>query len=356
MERFDDSRIAHHRQPEDRAIRGEGKQVGRNYAELLSNTPPDVHMIREADNVVRNLIRPSWTLSWAYKNARYSHHPRQSGLPLIIYQMGKVGSTSVTRALRSLSPTYSVYGVHTLRPDKVELAIANYRKSYSVRRLVPEHLLASRLLVRDLAKGQPRGRWKVITIVRDPIARNISSFFQDIELRHPSFQFSERVQHQSTPDLVNDLTDLFMSAHDHDEPIEWFERELGSTLKIDVYGKPFHWADGFQTYHSDRADLLLFRLEDIERAWAPGVSTLLETSASTALPKTNVGSRKPYAELYEQFKDCLVLPNSYVERMYTSRFARHFYRAAELERWRTHWASKFVSFFAYASSSVLVTL
>ena len=321
-----------------------------------SAVSPRKSLIREADSVVRHLIRPSWTLSWAYKNARYSHLTRQSGLPLIIYQMGKVGSTSVTKSLRALSPNYSVYGVHTLRPDNVEQAIANYRKTYSVRRLVPEHLLASRLLVRDLAKGQPRGRWKVITIVREPIARNISSFFQDIELRHPSFQFSERVERQGTSELLNDLTDLFMSAHDHDEPIEWFERELGSTLDIDVYGKPFHSADGFQTYHSNRADLLLFRLEDIERVWAPGVTSLLETPAPPALPKTNVGSRKPYAELYRQFKDRLVLPGSYVERMYTSRFARHFYCAAELERWRTRWASKFVAFFTYASSSMMVAL
>ena len=234
-------------------------------------------MIREADSVVRDLIRPSWTLSWAYKNARYSHQPRQSGLPLIIYQMGKVGSTSVTKALRALSPNYSVYGVHTLRPDNVEQAIANYRKNYSVRRLVPEHLLASRLLVRDLAKGQPRGRWKVITIIRDPIARNISSFFQDIELRHPSFQFSERVEHQSPSELVNDLTDLFMSAHDHDNQSNGSSASWGvrSTSTFTANRSP---AAGFETYHSkpggsaavsSRGHRACLGLQAFRRCWRP---------------------------------------------------------------------------------------
>jgi hypothetical protein len=263
--------------------------------------------------------------------------------------MGKVGSSSVEKALRCLSPDYSINRVHTLRRDRFEHALASYRKTYSVRRVLPEHLVASRLLLRDLTEGQPRSRWKVITLVRDPIARNISSFFQDIELRHPSFHFSQRVVQQSTSALVNDLTKLFLSEHDHDEPIEWFERELEGALGIDVYDKPFNPESGFQTYSSPRADLLLFRVEGLADAWSRGLYTLLQRPAPP-LPMTNVSAEKPYAVLYRLFKDRLTLPRSYLARMYNSAFARHFYSNLELEGFRKRWGSKYVSISAYVSS------
>jgi hypothetical protein len=263
---------------------------------------------------------------------------RHRGVPVLVYQMGKVGSTAVYRALRSLPADYSVYHVHTLNRNLVRAAHSAYRATYRTRRIVPHHLFASERLLDELKAEQPRGRWKVITIIRDPIARNISSFFQDIELRHPSWGFSKRLRQQSTSELVDDLVELFMSSHDHSEPLRWCERELGGVLGTDVYATPFPTNLGWERYDSDVAQVVLVRLENLGVAWPECVSRLFDR-ALPALPAANLASEKSYAELYRSFKQRLKLPLSYIEDMYGSPFAQHFYTAAERDRFALRWTA-----------------
>lgn len=290
------------------------------------------------NNLNRLIFSRSWTLSLAWQSLKYSRKARHRGLPVVVYQMGKVGSTSVYHALRGLPPHYSVYHVHTLQQARVRAEFSAYRATFHVRRLVPHHLLASRLLLQDLALAQPRGRWKVISIVRDPIERNISSFFQTIELYHPTFQFSQRFKQQCTSELVSDLLELFLANHDHLEPLYWLENEVEDVLGIDVFAKPFPTDLGYQTYGSTVADLVLFRLENLSKVWSTGISSLLK-SPPPPLPEANIASNKAYGELYRRFKKELVLPQRYIDRIYKSRFAQHFYGSAELERRRISWST-----------------
>ncbi len=188
---------------------------------------------------VKQLLRRSYRFAWSYDLWRYGRPSRHQGRPLVVYQMGKVGSTSVYRALQAAAPEYSVYHVHTLDAEQMASAQRSYARTYHLRGVVPHHLMASRHLRSDLERGQPRGRWKVLTLVRDPIARNVSSFFQDLQLRHPDFPYASRLASGDTERLAADLVELFLSRHDHDEPLRWCDRELRGVLGVDVYAAPF---------------------------------------------------------------------------------------------------------------------
>ncbi len=250
--------------------------------------------------------------------------------------MGKVGSTSVYRALRAAAPGFTVYHVHTLDPRQIASAQRAYARSYSARGVIPHHLLASRRLRDELARGQPRGRWKVVTLVRDPIARNVSSFFQDIQLRHPDYPYADRVASGDTEGLADELVALFLARHDHDEPLRWCDRELSGVLGVDVYAQPFPHDTGWATYRAPSADVLVLRLEDVDDVLEPASRAFLDISGVVP-EQENVASDKSYADGYRAFLARLRLPEGYVDRTYASRYARHFYSAAERDAFARRW-------------------
>ena len=250
--------------------------------------------------------------------------------------MGKVGSTSVYRALRAAAPEFTVYHVHTLDPRQIAWAQRAYARSYPARGVIPHHLMASRRLRDELAGGQPRGRWKVVTLVRDPIARNVSSFFQDIQLRHPDYPYAERVASGDTQGLAEELVTLFLARHDHDEPLRWCDRELSGVLGVDVYAEPFPHDTGWATHRAASADVLVMRLEDVDEVLEPALRAFLGIGGVVP-EQENVASDKSYADVYRAFLNRLRLPQSYVERMYTSPYARHFYSSSEREAFARRW-------------------
>ena len=287
---------------------------------------------------VRRLLRRSYRLSWLYGSWRFwrmQNHKRQ---PLLVYQMGKVGSRSVYQALLPLRASHSLYHVHTLNETQINSAARAYRQTFSVRHVVPDHLMASRYLLRDLAAGQPHGRWKVVSLVREPVGRNISSFFQDLELQHPDFSLAEKAV-LSTEQLVDELVELFLTSHDHTEPLDWCDAELANILGVDVYATPFPHEQGWELYQSQRADVLLVRLEDLDTVMPSAFSSFLDGFQPSAAPVVNAAMDKSYRDLYRTFRKTLQLPESYLKFMYESRYARHFYTATELATFYLSWSA-----------------
>jgi hypothetical protein len=51
----------------------------------------------------------------------------------------------------------------------------------------------------------------------------------------------------------------------------------------------------------------------------------------------NEAADKVYADVYRCFEKLLRMPRQYLDRMYSSRYSRHFYTPAELAEFRSHW-------------------
>jgi hypothetical protein len=134
---------------------------------------------------------------------------------------------------------------------------------------------------------------------------------------------------------VEELTEVFVRYYPPDNIfIRWFEAELGTTFRVDVYAYPFPVEQGFQRITEPHIDLLIVRLEDFERVGAKAVSDFLGIP-EFELVRKNVGSDKAYNTLYERFKAEAVLPASYVDGVYGSRYARHFYSDEERALFRS---------------------
>jgi hypothetical protein len=233
------------------------------------------------------------------------------GAPILVYQMGRVASTSIARSLRA-GGARRVFRCHTLNPAHVS--------SLRFSRRFPAQLLYGRFAhVRDR-------RLKVISPVRDPMARNISTFFKTLHRYVPHGDLKS----------VEELRQIFIEHFDHDEPEVWFDREIKEVLGVDVYAHPFDSDVGHTAIVTDDLDLLVFKVELPEKEIEHLLEDFLRMDR-VDLVKANQSKHESYADLYRQLMRAPALPEALVSATYASRYAHTFYSATERSEARLRW-------------------
>lgn len=251
--------------------------------------------------------------------------------PVFVYQMGKVGSLSVYHSLAAQPLGVPVYHAHLLEDldtiaEKLQKQFPNPVDSLKVTRK------GKRLRAR--LDADPQQHWNLVTLVRDPIARNVSRFFHTIEEVVPDI----RQQLESRALDVDDLREVFLQQWEHDSALQWFDLQFKSVFDIDVFSHPFPHHRGYDILHKGRFSLLLLRLEDLDRCGSQALDEFLGI-AGLRLQRTNTSAEAWYAEVYRNFLSRVSLPESYLNRMYESRFSRHFYTPTELDGFRAKWTT-----------------
>jgi len=255
---------------------------------------------------------------------------------LIIYQMGKVGSTSVYRSLKLIDLGMHVFHVHFLSPEGVSWAENVYKREFSRTNRIERHIFDSLYLRKRIDEEEVDKPWKVITLVRDPIARNLSSFFQTFNLEFPEFGYEHRVKSMPIEDLVAELEALFFEKFYHDRPLTWFDEEMKLVFGVDVFATKFPKVNGYTIYNGPEADVLLFKLEDLNKCASQAFRQFLDVDNFTVF-KANEAQDKAYSKVYDQFVERIRIPDSYIDKMYESKYMRHFYSDAEIEKFRAKW-------------------
>lgn len=254
------------------------------------------------------------------------------GGPILIYQMGKVGSSAVYRALRESGLGVPIHQVHLLNNlDEIERHV---RRLYDRPEETLRQIERGRRLRQDIDR-EPRRRWDVVTIVRDPVARNISAFFQSIEEILPDLRTSLG---KGRVDIAL-LLDAFLERFDHGAPTGWFDTQMKPVFDLDVFSAPFPHERGFQTLEGDRARLLILRTRDLPRCFSTAFRDFLDVPVKRPSPE-NSAAGKWYGSLYERFLAEASLPQEYVATQYESKMARHFFTSDEISRMWTHWSSR----------------
>lgn len=255
---------------------------------------------------------------------------------LMVYQMGRVGSTTVTNSLEALGLDMPIYHVHHLRDDTISETEKIYKENFSQLRCIHSHLLHSQHLRRQLDRGLASKRWKVVTLVRDPIAKNISSFFLSGIQLILNYSLEDKIKYAETDDIVKELIDLFLEEYDHKVPLTWFDLELKPVFGIDVFSSDFPKAKGYKVYKSENVDVLLLKLEDLDKVAREAFKEFLDVEDFN-LVTTNGADEKAYYAIYKQFLDAIDLPDSYINKMYESKYVQHFYSEAEIKQFKAKW-------------------
>jgi len=252
--------------------------------------------------------------------------------------MGKVGSKTVElsliKAYEALGIQVPIYHTHVL--DGFEQgrqnALQEQNQQNPVGRLATLEYGES---IREKVDESPAQHWNIISLVRDPIARNISAFFESL----PEYIPDWRERYAKGTLTAYEIKALFLgfgSAYDRLD--YWFDSQMKAVpaFGIDVYATPFPYDIGYKIYPgAAQASLLLIRLENLKECAGSAMQEFLGLK-KFSLHNTNTADEKEYTALYRAFKE-LPLPLEYVDGMYKTQFTRHFYSDIELDMFTKRW-------------------
>lgn len=269
------------------------------------------------------LHRSLLTLYQRYFALQLAHSITMRNKQVLIYQMGKVGSSSILASLQQ-QPAIHPMHIHYIYPDNVR-----WRQQIRQANHVPQRAVMHRGLPIYRQLVQAKKPVKVITPVREPISRNISFFFQVFEL-YVGVDYTQ--SHHS----IAELCALFLDKNEHALAIDWFDIEFQKALDVDVYQYEFPRERGFLRIQQDNLDILLLKAELDDAKKEIALADFLE-KPDFKLAQANISQDKAYAETYAAFKKQLTLPESYLASMLDSRYTQHFYTSAERDFVRDKW-------------------
>jgi hypothetical protein len=259
--------------------------------------------------------------------------------------MGKVGSSTIQRSLKALNLDIPIFHVHYLSKSRVAELERERRKYFRTEKYgLLKRPWMYQYLREELNNRYDGRKWKIISLTRDPVRRNLSAFFENLEFKQISEQNEFEVKsdyYNIDPIILKDkdlerLMTLFFERFKHDSPLDFFDRELKSVFGIDVYSSDFSKTKGYKIYTGEKADAMVIKLEKLNQCVRRAFKEFLNLENFT-LTNTNIGNQKEYAAVYAQFKDSITLPEHYIDKMYQSKYMQHFYSDDEIKRLRYKW-------------------
>jgi len=265
----------------------------------------------------------------------------KKGTPFVlIYQQGRVASTSVYESIKSLRLPYPLYHVHTLSARAAEKKIEQlkqkggkiYRYLFVGKQL--DHALKNKDLTSQTAP------WKIISIFRDPIEIVLSIHFLNIENNiHEFLNESGQVD-------KNKALKYYENLFTHDDPAgwsvcNWFDEVFLDETGVDVFSSPFDCEKGYTVINTQKFDILLIKFEDIKKAYKYGAAELFDLHPTELkLQHANLHRNDRYSDVYKYVKENLKFTPEFCEKVYSTKLIRHFYSPNQIDELIRKWTYK----------------
>ncbi len=219
-----------------------------------------------------------------------------------VYQCKKVGSVSLTRSI-NITGAYAVH-IHSFAAFELE-----------------------DIFIRNMIR---KTSGKVISVVRDPVARQISLLWHYLGENGDHFLKNYR--------SLADLEKRFYSIPNAEDEFEWFgaDGEFAKVLGINVYEYPFDCERGYSIIEKEGISLLLLKLEKMN-----SLETVIRDFLgldSFRLVNDNLAREKGYRYAYENYLENVRIPCDFIDHYYReSMYMDHFYTREEKDIFYEKW-------------------
>jgi hypothetical protein len=175
---------------------------------------------------------------------------------------------------------------------------------------------------KELIEKYGKKNWKVVHLVRDPIARNLSHFWVH--------DFRVNVK-PNAPDLST-FKERFLVELDHYYPLDFIGNEIEPYWEIEI---PFtHGFHSPYTIYDDRVAIM--RYEDFD-CRNDLLRNFLRVEPHKEPPRIQCAGRAGEVDDYREILDTIRLPEMYIDLIYASAYARTFYSSEEIKVLKERW-------------------
>lgn len=213
---------------------------------------------------------------------------------IIVYQVGRVGSKAIVNSLL-MSGYLKTYHVHHFEVDGRPLTTNSANRDTN-------------------SITDP----KYITIVKDPVARNLSSFMFDIRRFISSYAWKDG--------LSNEFKyKYFIKLFRHDYILSWFDIEFKKNVGLDIYKYKFDSKKGYQIIDN----VLIIQSERLSKLFPKASKEFLN------FPINVKDKERNYIPKY--FEIAKYLEESYLNEVYSSKYVKHFYNEEQIKEFKRLW-------------------
>lgn len=264
--------------------------------------------------------------------------------PIIIYQPGKVGSNT-------LETTLAHHGVQVVRSHGI-LFSCEYGNVHELKKKIIE-------------KIKNKEQIKMITLVREPIAKDIGHFFHKISIDDKDIGWiikgiMEKNFQQSFLNFLSIVSPFDFTVNKNKEQYKnimishidyignkntkgalwgWYEEELKNNFGIDILKSDFDKEKGYGYMKCGNIELLILKLERIN--WLENVIGKFVGIDGLKLVNSNQAKFKSYKYAYRQFYNEVEIPSQYLDFCYKgNEYMNHFYTDDECRNLYEKWSKK----------------
>jgi hypothetical protein len=232
--------------------------------------------------------------------------------------MSKVGSTSVYSSLKNRLKYIPVIHVHFLG----EFWLEKFRHGHSVFNINLEKAKQTFKVI-----NKSKTRIKIITLVREPISRDVSGIFQT--WKH-LFDF-DNINDIPVSDIV---THLNSSKFNYCE--EWFKTDFLEFTGMNILNEKFDIERGYSIYKNEKVDVLCIKLEKLNEVYLKAFKDFLDID-NFILENQNISTEKKSSGLNRQVKSNFRLSDEKLTEIYDTKYMKTFYSSQEIEAFKREW-------------------
>lgn len=246
-----------------------------------------------------------------------------SALPdILVYQPSKVASSTMFVSLRSAG--IDSVQIHTFRPDEEYVSCMSHPGFFADKRF---QFILDDLQFYERYYQQRTKTTKIITMVREPVARDISEYFT--LFGKGDYILNDRVcadTYKGVEDLLKDLSRIGTFGYE----FEWFDRELKRFTGIDIFDYPFDRKKGYSVIKQGNTEILVLKVEkmnDNEKVIADFVGY-----PDFKIVMSNIGEKNSCKYMYREVKQNMSIPQEVIDRYYKdNKRMDYFYSEEEKE-------------------------
>ena len=270
------------------------------------------------------------------------------------YVVGQLGKECLDYALKFKYFNLEKYNVICLPPKT-----GNYTLENSLDMCGAEYIRIGPCYNRifDELKELVKGKIRIITAVRDPIAQNLSFFFQlcsavsfcdipefwenggDIQILWEawiSHVLRDELELHKECDISFSYMDYYNKIFNNIITVQsFFERNFERYNGYDVYEYPFDKENGYSIVQNEEAEIFIYQLERLNDI--KGELGEFLGIKDFKLYDANVGDKKWYAPAYKQALKELKLEKKYYDHCYSSKYIEHFYNDRDIGKFKQRW-------------------
>lgn len=258
------------------------------------------------------ILRYFYNLIYIYEYIRINKKLTKKKDLFLVYSIGKVGSSSIYETIRK-QVADNAFHVHYLNINNIIKQKKYYKNSRA--NYIPLTILQSDILQKSLSKFG--GKINIITLIREPISRELSSIFQDLLI------FEDPYFYKRTSNL-NNIIKVQMSKLEKKLPEEnWFESELEQVFGVQLYKLNFDYNKRYIIYNKQKISFLLLRMEDLNEI---GEKAFFEAfGEKVKMIRKNDSRNKYYHDRYISTKKTLSIEKNILDNIVNSAYYKKFY-------------------------------